>query len=253
MRSTSCSFWMRPPDRGRGTETDGVSDDEAFAVGLTCGGIIDIRQWIHSTEFPELAEIAAAVARGEPVAVATVIPGPAGSGRYAPGENLGEDSAHSGGAQLEGPARLHVRVPGLGLVDAAVLRRRTRHARPGPTGIRRYGEHGERRGDELSNIGRHAATPRLGTPRSGRSTSPPPVARVGKFLGYHATGVRRQEGFRHRVTVPRRRRGGGRLAASRFRATEVDARTVVCVLTHDPKFDAPLLEVALRTPRRASA
>ncbi len=27
-----------------------------------------------------------------------------------------------------------------------------------------------------------------------------------------------------------------------------DARTVICVLTHDPKFDVPLLEVALRRP-----
>src|SRR5439155_12022440 len=30
--------------------------------------------------------------------------------------------------------------------------------------------------------------------------------------------------------------------------TPVDPRTVICVLTHDPKFDVPLLEVALRTP-----
>ena len=30
--------------------------------------------------------------------------------------------------------------------------------------------------------------------------------------------------------------------------TEVDERTVVCVLTHDPKFDVPLLEIALRLP-----
>ena len=29
---------------------------------------------------------------------------------------------------------------------------------------------------------------------------------------------------------------------------QVDARTVICVLTHDPKFDVPLLEAALRTP-----
>jgi xanthine dehydrogenase accessory factor len=28
----------------------------------------------------------------------------------------------------------------------------------------------------------------------------------------------------------------------------VDERTVICVLTHDPKFDVPLLEVALRLP-----
>jgi xanthine dehydrogenase accessory factor len=31
-------------------------------------------------------------------------------------------------------------------------------------------------------------------------------------------------------------------------AGRVDERTVVCVLTHDPKFDAPVLEVALRLP-----
>ncbi len=32
-----------------------------------------------------------------------------------------------------------------------------------------------------------------------------------------------------------------------LRRTLVDRRTVICVLTHDPKFDVPLLEVALRT------
>ena len=31
----------------------------------------------------------------------------------------------------------------------------------------------------------------------------------------------------------------------------VDDRTVVCVLTHDPKFDVPVLEVALRLPEVA--
>lgn len=30
--------------------------------------------------------------------------------------------------------------------------------------------------------------------------------------------------------------------------TEVDEPTVICVLTHDPKFDVPLLVAALRTP-----
>ena len=34
-------------------------------------------------------------------------------------------------------------------------------------------------------------------------------------------------------------------------AGRIDRRTVLCVLTHDPKFDVPLLEVALRLPEVA--
>ena len=78
------------------------------------------------------------------------------------------------------------------------------------------------------------------------------VARVGAFLGYQVTVCDARPVFATALAVPRRGRGRGRLAAplprGEVEAGRVDGRTVICVLTHDPKFDVPVLEVALRLP-----
>jgi xanthine dehydrogenase accessory factor len=225
-------------------ESYGVSDDDAFAVGLTCGGIIDIFvERVDKASFPELGEIAAAVGRGEPVAVATVISGPgqAGARRVIWSRDAGAgadaDGWHCGASGTLGTAR----------IDAAVDDDVRGMLAQGRTGIRRYGEHGERLGSELSVfVNSFAPAPRMLV--FGAIDFAAAVARVGKFLGYHVTVCDARKVF---ATAPRFPDADEVVVdwPHRFLAgTGVDARTVICVLTHDPKFDVPLLEVALRTP-----
>src|SRR3954447_1605923 len=56
-------------------ETYGISDDDAFAVGLTCGGILDV---LVQPTHEQLPEVLASIGSGEPVATATVVGGPGG-------------------------------------------------------------------------------------------------------------------------------------------------------------------------------
>src|SRR6516164_3608391 len=230
-------------------QTYGVSDDDAFAVGLTCGGIIDIFvEPVNQARFPELGDIAAAVERGEPVAVATVIggPGQVGARRVIWGR---------GGSDLAGPAEpddgWHTGASGtLGSgarLDAAVDDDVRGMLAQGLTGIRRYGAHGERRGDELSVFVNSFAPP----PRMlvfGAIDFAAAVARVGKFLGYHVTVCDARKVFATKSRFPDADEVVVEWPHRFLAGTSVDSRTVICVLTHDPKFDVPLLEVALRTP-----
>jgi xanthine dehydrogenase accessory factor len=216
-------------------QTYGVSDDDAFAVGLTCGGILDIFvEPINRETFPELGEIAAAVERGEPVAVATVISGP---GQVGARRVIWGDVERASDGSLGSGERL----------DAAVDDDVRGMLAQGLTGVRRYGEHGERRGDELA-VFVNSFTPPPRMLVFGAIDFAAAVARVGKFLGYHVTVCDARPIF---ATKSRFREADEVVVdwPHRFLAgTEVDARTVICVLTHDPKFDVPVLEVALRTP-----
>jgi xanthine dehydrogenase accessory factor len=214
-------------------QTYGVSDDAAFEVGLTCGGIIELFvEPVSRQRYPELAEVAAAIRAGDPVAVVTVISGPGvvGARRIVRPEGQGSGSLGAGNR-----------------LDQAVDDDARGMLAQGLTGVRHYGEHGERRLDDLSVFVQSFAPP----PRMlvfGAIDFAAAVARAGKFLGYRVTVCDARPIFATHARFPDADEVIVDWPHRYLASTEVDQRTVICVLTHDPKFDVPVLEVALRRP-----
>ena len=228
-------------------ETYGVSDDEAFSVGLTCGGILHVFvEPVSTALFPEMAEVAAAIREGVPVAVATVIEGPGkvGARRVIWAAETGDEPAEQGLAGKRGASG----TLGAGeRLDQAVDDDVRGMLAQGLTGVRHYGEHGERRLDDLAVFVHSFAPP----PRMlvfGAIDFAAAVARAGKFLGYHVTVCDARPIFATKSRFPDADEVVVEWPHRFLAATPIDQRTVICVLTHDPKFDVPLLEVALRTP-----
>ncbi|MFC0039377.1 XdhC family protein [Actinomadura rayongensis] len=213
----------------------GVSDDDAFAVGLTCGGILDILvEPVGPATFPEFGDVAAAVQKGEPVAVATVVAGP---GRIGARRVVWPDRA--AGSLAPGAAHED-------RLNAAVDDDARGMLAQGRTGDLRYGPEGERRGDDLTVFVRAFAPP----PRLlvfGAIDFAAAVARVGKFLGYRVTVCDARPVFATAKRFPDADEVVVQWPHRYLAETEVDERTAIAVLTHDPKFDVPLLELALRT------
>jgi xanthine dehydrogenase accessory factor len=209
----------------------GVSDDDAFAVGLTCGGIIDVFvEPVSRTTAPELSAVIDSIERAQPVALATIIGGP---GRIGARIAIWPDR-RTGSL---GPERL----------DDAVTDDARGVLEHGTTTVLRYGADGQRRLDDLAVFVQSFAPP----PRMlvfGAIDFAAAMARTGTFLGYSVTVCDARPIFATAKRFP----GVDEVVVDwphRYLSrTAVDARTVICVLTHDPKFDVPLLKVALRTP-----
>jgi xanthine dehydrogenase accessory factor len=209
----------------------GVSDDDAFAVGLTCGGIIDVFvERVDRAGFPELGDIADDIRAGRPVAVATLISGvePERVGRRL----VMRDGVVTGSL-------------GSDRMDDAVRDDATGMLLQGRTGVMHYGPDGERRGDDVAVfVASYAPRPRMIV--FGAIDFAAAVARVGSFLGYRVTVCDARPTFATARRFPDADEVVVEWPHRYLRDTEVDARTVICVLTHDPKFDVPLLEIALR-------
>ena len=208
----------------------GISDDDAFSVGLTCGGIIDVFvEPMDAGRFAALPEVVASVRAHEPVAVATIVGGPREIGAHLvvwPDRSTGS----FGSERLDQAVADDVR----GMLEH------------GSNRLLRIGPDGERRLDDLTVFVQSFAPP----PRMlvfGAIDFAAAVARVGKFLGYRVTVCDARAVF----ATARRFPEADEVVVEwphRYLATQViDARSVICVLTHDPKFDVPLLEAALQT------
>jgi xanthine dehydrogenase accessory factor len=200
----------------------GVSDSDAFAIGLTCGGTIDVFvEKVDPATFPQLGEVTAAVGAGRPVAVATVITGPP--------ERLGRRLALwpdrvAGGT---GSARLDAAVcqDARGLLDA------------GRNGVLHFAADGQCRGEGLDVFVESFAPP----PRMivfGAIDFAAAMARMGAFLGYRVTVCDARPVF---ATTPRlpyahggavaaplpENRGGGRTDRRAHRHLRADPRPQV--------------------------
>jgi xanthine dehydrogenase accessory factor len=212
----------------------GVSDGDAFAVGLTCGGIIDVfTERLSKADFPEFGDLAASIQADERVALATIVAGrPDQIGRHLV---LWEDRT----AGSLGSERIDhsVRADALGLLAS------------GRTATLTYGLDGERMDTGLQVfVAAFAPAPRMLV--FGAIDFATAVARIGTFLGYRVTVCDARPIFATKKRFPDADEviidWPHRYLEKQVEAGALDARTVICVLTHDPKFDMPALKVALK-------
>ncbi|MFJ9559047.1 XdhC family protein [Streptomyces fuscichromogenes] len=217
-------------------ERFGYSDEDAFAVGLTCGGVIDILVTPVRAADPARPVVAAALAaavRGAAAALARIVTGPA--------ELLGRallvdaDGSHEGGFGAHPELDRTVAAEAAAYLDA------------GRTGTLEIGEQGSRCGAPLTVLVESSVPP----PRMivfGAIDFASALVRVGKFLGYQVTVCDARPVFATRSRFPEADEIVVEWPHRYLERTRVDARTVLCVLTHDAKFDVPLLRLALRLP-----
>ena len=172
--------------------TYGIADEDAFEVGLPCGGTVHI--FLGTLEGDLVDALAAAVRDERPVALATEISGPEiGAQRIVELNGHFEAGIEDDTFYLPFAPRPEMYV--FGAVD-------------------------------------HAAA----------------LARIGKFLGYRVTICDARGRFATRERFPDVDEVVVQWPDEFLRGAPVDERTAICVLTHDHKFDVPLLKYALETP-----
>ncbi|MBZ3905409.1 XdhC family protein [Streptomyces griseiscabiei] len=212
----------------------GYSDDDAFAVGLTCGGEIEVLvQRVDPAAQSHLTAALDAVRQGRPAAVAQIVDGPErllgrtlsllGDGSVCGGTLDGEDENRTVAAQARATLRA------------------------GRTARIEVGGDADTCPERLSVlVHTHASRPRMLV--FGAVDFAAALSQAGHFLGYRVTVCDARPVFATPTRFPYADEVVVDWPHRYLAATEVDARTAICVLTHDAKFDIPLLHLALGLP-----
>ncbi len=209
----------------------GISDELGLSVGLTCGGTIEILIEKLTQSNIRLNQIIAALNNSEktPVTICTVCGG----------ENLGAKMiiAHN--------------IPNIGTlgnkdIDRVVALDGEGFLEQGLTTIQHYGIKGEREQTDVSVFFQSFTTsPHLiifGAVDFAQS-----LCHVGKILGYKVTICDARSRFATVERFPLADEVIVEWPHNYLQVTNIDDRSVIMVLTHDPKFDVPALMMAVKT------
>ncbi|MHA7663278.1 XdhC family protein [Mycolicibacterium sp. HS_4_1] len=209
----------------------GAGDESVFSVGLRCGGSIDV--FVERFGPSNVAELEFAVKvadRGQTAVLATLVsagePAPSGSG---PGGHLVIADRSVKGSL------------GVGSLDDAVVRAAdsltTSRTLTGPDG---------------DVVFARVLAPRPRMIVFGATDFVAAVAHAAAFVGYRVTVCDARPVFATKDRFPMADEvvvdWPDRYLRQQTGAGLIDARTAICVLTHDDRFDVPLLEVALALP-----
>jgi xanthine dehydrogenase accessory factor len=170
----------------------------------------------------------AALAEQSPAAVATVIEGP-GTGS----KMLVTPEDYTGTAGNED-------------LDKATVEAARALLEGGRTETVHLGPRGQRRMEDIAVFVQSFAPP----PRMyvfGAIDFASAVAKIGKFMGYRVIVCDARPVFATRERFPTADEVVVAWPDEFLKTAEVDKRSVICVLTHDPKFDVPVLLEALKT------
>ncbi|KJK59975.1 XdhC family protein [Saccharothrix sp. ST-888] len=224
-------------------ERFGYSDEDAFAVGLTCGGVLDVFvQPITPGADAALDAGITYVASGTPVSLARVIDGPAAL----LGATVAVTADTHHGSLSPAPSTTAA-------LERAVVAEARAMLDAGRTGRVVLALDGrpcdeDEQGTVTFFVESYVPAPRMIV--FGAIDFAAAVVRIGRFLGYHVTVCDARPVFATRRRFPDADEvvvdWPHRYLDSQLE--KIDGRTVLCVLTHDAKFDIPLLERALRLP-----